>query len=260
VRYDNSSDFGSTLNPRVGLVWRAAPGLTAKFLYGKAFRAPSFQELYQQNNPVALGNSNLEPEHIQTWEAAIDYRPSNNRWNIGANIFTYRLTNKILFIRNSDIANYLAQNAGSQKGKGVVLEAGWMLSKNFKLSGNYAYQLAEDQEKHDIANVPIHDVYLQADWQMTPSWHFNLQGNGIFERRRAANDPREPVKDYFSLDLAVHYARPKSPWQLTFGARNLFDANIREPTPGPDENGMIKIPYDLPMAGVNYFFEFDYRF
>lgn len=260
ARYDNSSDFGSTLNPRLGLVWRTAPGLTSKFLYGKAFRAPSFQELYQQNNPIALGNPNLEPENIQTWEVAIDYRPANNRWNIGANIFTYRLTDKILFVQNQKTGNYVAQNAGSQKGKGFVLEAGWMLSKNFHLSGNYAYQIAKDQEQHDIANVPIHDIYLQADWQMTPSWHLNLQGNGILDRRRAANDPRKPVKDYFNIDLTLHYARPKSPWRFIFGARNLFDTDIREPTPGPDENGMIKIPYDLPMAGVNYFIEFDYRF
>lgn len=260
VRYDNSSDFGSSLNPRIGLVWRAAPGLTTKFLYGKAFRAPSFQELYQQNNPVALGNPNLEPEHIQTLEAAIDYRPANNRWNIGANIFTYRLTDKILFVQNPVTGNNIAQNAGSQKGKGFILEAGWMLSKNFKLSGNYAYQIAQNQEKQDIANVPIQDLYLQADWQITSAWHLNLQTNGIFDRRRAANDPREPVKDYVSMDLTLHYARLKSPWQFTFGARNLFDTDIREPTPGPDENGMIKIPYDLPMAGINYFLEFDYRF
>jgi len=35
---------------------------------------------------------------------------------------------------------------------------------------------------------------------------------------------------------------------------------VREPTPGPDESGMIKIPYDLPMPGFNYFLEFRYNF
>jgi outer membrane receptor protein involved in Fe transport len=259
VRYDNASDFGSTLNPRVGLVWQATPSITAKFLYGKAFRAPSFQELYQTNNPVALGNPNLKPESIQTWESAIDYRPSK-KWHIGANVFTYRLTDKILFVPNETAQMYLAQNAGSQKGKGLVIEGGWLLSDAVSLTGNYAYQQAKDQAGYHIANVPGQDVYLRLDWQMTPSWQLNTQANWILDRRRASDDPRAPVKDYVNVDLSLYYATSNSPWRITLALRNLFDADVREPTPGPDADGIIKIPYDLPMAGFNYSLGVEYRF
>src|SRR5262249_80947 len=44
ARYDHYSDFGDTVDPRVGLVWHFAPGFYAKLLYGSAFRAPSFFE------------------------------------------------------------------------------------------------------------------------------------------------------------------------------------------------------------------------
>ena len=44
VRYDNYSDFGSTINPRLALVWTTSQKLTTKFLYGQAFRAPAFAE------------------------------------------------------------------------------------------------------------------------------------------------------------------------------------------------------------------------
>jgi len=80
-RYDNYSDFGSTFNPRLALVWKTSSDFTTKFLYGKAFRAPSFQEVYQANNPVALGNLNLKPEQIQMYEVAFDYRPSK-KWHV----------------------------------------------------------------------------------------------------------------------------------------------------------------------------------
>lgn len=259
VRYDSSSDFGSTLNPRVGLVWQTTPSITSKLLYGKAFRAPSFQELYQANNPVALGNPDLKPENIQTWELAVDYRTSR-KWHIGANIFTYRLTDKILFVQDKEAQSYLAQNIGSQRGKGLVIEGGWQLSDDFSLIGNYAYQAAKDQSQQDVANVPVHDIYLRADWRISPSWDIITQSSWILDRRRAANDPRSPVSDYVNVDLALHYSRPKSPWRITLALRNLFDADEREPTLGPDANGMIGMPYDLPLAGFNYSLGFEYRF
>ena len=45
-----------------------------KLLYGQAFRAPNFIELYNANNPVVLGNPKLKPEKIKTYEAGVGYR------------------------------------------------------------------------------------------------------------------------------------------------------------------------------------------
>ncbi|MCX7676257.1 MAG: TonB-dependent receptor, partial [Alteraurantiacibacter sp.] len=42
LRYDHYSDFGSTLNPRLALVWQTTERLTTKLMYGQAFRAPSY--------------------------------------------------------------------------------------------------------------------------------------------------------------------------------------------------------------------------
>ena len=66
VRYDHYSDFGDTVNPRLALVWDTANNLTTKLLYGRAFRAPSFAEQFNINNPIAIGNDNLDPEIINT--------------------------------------------------------------------------------------------------------------------------------------------------------------------------------------------------
>jgi iron complex outermembrane receptor protein len=43
--YNHYSDFGNTFNLRAALVWEARYDLTAKLMYGSAFRAPSFQEM-----------------------------------------------------------------------------------------------------------------------------------------------------------------------------------------------------------------------
>ncbi len=259
ARYYQYSDFGSTFNPRVALVWKTSNALTTKFLYGKTFRPPSFQELYQANNPVALGNPNLKPEEIQTYEIAFDYRPSK-KWHIGLSAFVYDLTNKIIFVPDAQEASYYAQNAGAQKGKGFVIEGGWQLAEQFVLTGSYAFQRATDQDDHKVANgSPQQDIHLRGDWKFLPNWHLNTQFSWIIGRERAFNDPRPALDDYVNVDLALHYKKSKSPWEVTLAVRNLLDSDIREPTPGPDETGMIKIPYDLPMAGMNYFLEFRYQ-
>ena len=258
-RYDNYSDFGSTFNPRLALVWKTSSDFTTKFLYGKAFRAPSFQEVYQANNPVALGNLNLKPEQIQMYEVAFDYRPSK-KWHVGLNLFTYDLTDKIIFVPDDKKTTYQAQNAGSQKGRGFVVEGGWQLAEKLVLTGSYSFQKATDQDDHKVTYAPKQDVYLRGDWKFLPDWHLNAQTTWIVGRERAFDDTRPAVDDYIGVDLALHYKKSKSPWSVSLAVRNLFDTDIREPTPGPDETGMTKIPYDLPMAGRNFFLEFNYRF
>ncbi len=72
VRYDDFSDFGSTVNPRASLSWDLAP-VSLRVGYGTAFRAPTVLEQYSRftrQRFIILGNPNLQPEESSTWEAA----------------------------------------------------------------------------------------------------------------------------------------------------------------------------------------------
>jgi len=56
LSYDHCSTFGSTTNPRAGLIYQPREGTNLKFLYGQSFRAPTAYELYysaqgQEPNP-----------------------------------------------------------------------------------------------------------------------------------------------------------------------------------------------------------------
>ncbi|HRD68303.1 MAG TPA: TonB-dependent receptor, partial [Candidatus Competibacter sp.] len=57
ARIDHYSDFGTTVNPRLALVWNRTPDVVFKMLYGRAFRAPSFFDLYGKSPFVLVGNS-----------------------------------------------------------------------------------------------------------------------------------------------------------------------------------------------------------
>ncbi len=245
VRHDNYSDFGGTTNPRLALVWDAGYNLTTKLLAGRAFRAPSFQELYNINNPVATGNPNLKPETISTFEAAVSWQPGNSV-QLGANIFRYEMKDILRFVPNADpTTGSTAQNTNGQTGHGLELEAAWDVTKAMRLSGNYGYQHSIDKAtEKDAADAPHHHLYLRGDWRFKSDWMANAQANWIAGRDRIAGDLRPNVPNYHTVDLTLRKGTARNGhWDISVSVRNLFNATVLEPSPAPGS-----IPNDLPMA------------
>ncbi len=262
LRYDEYSDFGSTLNPRLALVWQTTPKLTSKLLYGRAFRAPAFLELYS-NDPAILGNPQLQPETIETWEGAVNYSVTESL-HLAVNAFTYNLRDKILFVSGSSEGDSMAiaENTGQRQGHGLELEARWKTSARSSLLANYSYQQTTDElTGHDVGYYPRQAAYLRADWLVIPNWYLDLSTKWVGERQREWGDPRPPLADYTMMNLTLRYKDIRQGRiNLALGIRNLLDADAREPSMGPDPTGLIGVPHDLPLAGRNYFVELRYRF
>lgn len=264
VRYDHYSDFGDTVNPRMALVWETRQDLTTKLLYDRAFRAPSFAETRDINNPVILGNPHLKPETINTIELAFDYRPTD-KLRFGFNVFNYWWSDIIRWIPDpnsgpNNVQN-TAQNTGQQIGHGLELETDWQATENFKLTGWYAYQRSIDEEEHhDAGNAPHHQLYLRGDWEFLPNWHFNPQAKWILDRDRAAGDNRPQIPDYSLVDLTLRRKYLMDHWEIAFSVRNLFDSDAREPSPPGSSGTPAFIPYDLPLAGRNFYGEIRFDF
>jgi outer membrane receptor for ferrienterochelin and colicins len=253
VRRDQYSDFGGTTNPRLALVWDAAYNVTAKLLAGRAFRAPSFVELYNINNPVSLGNPDLKPETISTQEAAVSWQPTG-AVQINANVFQYRMRDIIRYVAGAN--GLTAQNTGGQTGKGLELEASWDVSRRLRLSGNYAYQRSiNDSTSTDAGDAPHHHLYLRADWRFGYDWMGNVQFNQIAGRDRAAGDSRPTVPNYHTVDLTLRNGKTgPGRWDFAFSVRNLFAATVFEPSP----LAPLNIPGDFPMAGRSMYVQARY--
>ncbi len=257
VRYDNYSDFGNTVNPRIALVWDTLYNLTSKLMYGTAFRAPSFAEMYAINNPVTLGNPNLKPETMDTVELAFDYRPRYDL-HLGWNIFNYWWKDLIQYVSDADGGGSTAQNTGNQTGYGTELEVDWKTTDTLKLTGNYAFQQSRDQTlNHDAGNSPHHMVYLRANWEFMPNWQFTPQAKWILDRSRIATDNRPPIADYAWVDLTLRRKQLAQHWEVAFSVRNLFNVNAREPSLAGTP---AAIPHDLPLADRNFYGEIRFDF
>ena len=253
VRYDDYSDFGSTINPRIALVWATRYNLTSKLLYGRAFRAPSFSEQFQQNNPVVMGNTNLDPETIATYELAFDYRPTLDI-QTNLNIFGYRAYGLIEFVTDKNGVTKTAQNARDQLGFGFELEASWNFNKQLKLMVSYARQHSEDVKTgKKIADAPGQQLMLAADWKFIPDWLLHPQVNWVASRQRAANDLQDKIDDYILVDLTLRRTNLFSHYELALAVRNLFDEDAYEPS-----NGIIA--NDYRMEGRSLWAEVRYKY
>jgi len=238
ARYDHYSDFGSTFNPRLALVWQTKHNLSTKFLYGSAFRAPSFQELYAVNNPVVLGNDNLSPERIKTYEISFDYRPTFD-WKLQLNVFSYRSEKMISWLSNGDGTN-TAQNATSQSGQGFEVESEWRISDAVDFKIGYAWQKSKDVESDDVvADAPAKMLDMRLQWQVSEDINLHLDSRWILDRSRLAIDTRDGIKDYSSTNLTASF-RLSHNMTIDLSVKNLFDKVYFEPSDG-------QIARDYPM-------------
>lgn len=247
VRYDNYSDFGGTVNPRVVLVWDINDRLTSKLLYGRAFRAPNFSEQGNRNNPVLLGNKHLRPETINTYEWAWDYRPSSS-FRTALNIFYYEISDLILSVPDAKRSTSTFQNSGDQDGYGTEFEWNWQLHEQWNLAGNYAWQNADNQRTDTpVSYVPEHHVYVAVEWRFLPKWQLRPQLNWIGGRVAQAGDNR-PLGDYETVDLTLRGKKLLNHLNLSASLRNAFDERYRE-------HATMRLPENIPMPGRSFYFE-----
>lgn len=253
VRYDDYSDIGSTVNPRIALVWLTAQNLTTKLMYGRAFRAPSFAELYVASNPIELGNPSLSPEEIDTLELVFDYRPSH-KLQTNLTLFGYRAEDLIEFVSAGE-GTRTAENAKNLEGYGFELEALWTATETLKFQGNYSWQHTEDRKTGDrTENAPVDQLFVRSYWKFLPQWSLNTQVNWVGERYRVPEDPRGKAPDYTTVDITLHRANIFKNCDFKVAGRNIFDEDIREPSDG------IAITEDLPMEGRSFWAEVSYTF
>lgn len=115
-RWEDYSDFGTTTNPKVGLIYSPIPDLIFRGTYGTSFRAPSLVDsadqilnIFIQNitDPTSLtgttrgiffngGNSQLGPETATTWSGGFDWAPSFlDGFNLSLNYYKIEYEDRI---------------------------------------------------------------------------------------------------------------------------------------------------------------------
>ena len=248
ARYDNYSDFGDTTNPRIALVWQTNNMLTSKLIYGQAFRAPSYQQLFVETSRF-LPNPDLQPERSETIDLAFTYTPTS-KLLLNLNLFYFEQTDLISPITVSGLSKDQYQNTGDYTISGVELDAHWQALKHLNISGNYTLRNPDDSTA--AIQEAEKEAYLRTDWKLDTDLNWNIQINWIGDRPRGENDLRDTLSSYTIIDTTIRYAHSDT-WEFAASIRNLFDSD-------GDEITGRSIPGDLPIPERNAYAEARYKF
>ena len=129
ARYDKYSDFGNTVNPKVGLRWTPTKSMLMRASYSTGFRAPTLSDLFlprflsntadTHNDPIRCpnstpiggfvngglecdaqfqnqlgGNTALTPEKSRQWTIGVIFEPTNT-YSVGADFWSIHRRNSI---------------------------------------------------------------------------------------------------------------------------------------------------------------------
>ncbi len=254
VRYDNYSDFGGTTNPRAGLVWNFIKNTSFKLLYGSAFRAPSFAELYHANNPSLVGNEDLKPEKIKTYEMGLEHR-FLGKYMARLNYFYNDITDLIVSGVQPAPGPAVYENRDSAEIDGIEFELLADFGNDNYGFINYSFQDPRDGVTDErLADVPSHKanaVINLAPWQYLNT---NVSFSWIGERPRTDGDTRDDVSSDILVDLTLIAKNFYRTLEIRGSVYNLFDEDYRDPSPS------LKVPNDFPTNERMVMIEARYKF
>ena len=253
-RYDHYSDFGGQFSPRVGVNWEFFQDYYTKFLYGRAFRAPNFEDLYAPYR----GNPDLKPETLDAYELSLGgrFRPSLS----GQITFFHKRAKDLiateLVLTVPPISRFA--NLSTATSEGVVLQIKYDFGRGTYLGLNYT------QMNMDIRN-PDQRVWFEPKRLGTLTGnirlnrYLNLNAELLYRGgwTRPDGDQRSDPGDYAIVNatlIAKNFVKELKGLEVRGSVLNLFNKDYTSPT------GLNELPDDLPMPGINFFLELRYTF
>lgn len=226
IRFDNFSDFGFTVNPRVGLAWDISEKFDSKISYGTGFRAPTFSNQYIKNNPSRVANPDLGPEKAKSFETSIGYK-LNSRLNGRA---TYYHTEYDELIADALEGRSYA-NVGEARVDGFELEGQYMFKNKGNIGAYYAFNHSRLGSGDDTPNVPNSTIggNLNLPLGKRMDWNTNMYWQG--KTQREEGDSREAMPDRTIVNTTLLLRKIWKSLELRFSVFNLFDEEYAYPAP-----------------------------
>ncbi|QSQ14947.1 TonB-dependent receptor plug domain-containing protein [Myxococcus landrumensis] len=257
------TSFVPRINPRVGLVFAATDALVLKALYGRAFRAPTLQELVERipdtdyNQGRFEGNPRLQPATVDTFELGADLIQSagDARVRLRANAYLEIFASPIVPVDTSGNIVPLRNRELGVRVYGIEGEARLEASKRANAWFNASISRAQDMElpPHSRLLTDTPQARFNAGVSMPiGAWvNFDLVVRAGAERRNNNRSVLELIRRYkipaYSLITAQIRSEPiLDIWEVTLVAHNVFDTDLRDDVPRPD-----RVPGNLPREGMS---------
>ncbi len=252
-RFDQYTRYGGELSPRAALSWEFMENATLRLLYGKSFRPPSFLELFTANQPLLLGNENLDPEILHSYEIGLSYQ-FNKHITSSINYFYNDHDNLITLNTVSGITGGY-EHFGDAHIQGVEAETKIDFGDKVNAFMNYTFLDAQDAEGNNMPFAAKHKGNFGVNVEYPKYINTNLNAFVSGKRYRKTGDSRNGngMPSYALLNLSVTGKNFFNSLEIQGTIFNLLDKDYEDP-------GSTSIPDDLPRPGRTFFIGVEYQF
>jgi len=257
------TSFVTRINPRVGLVFSATDSLVLKALYGRAFRAPTLQELAERIPDTDYsqgrfeGNPSLQPATVDTFELGADLiqAAGDARVRLRANAFLELFSSPIVPVDTSGNIVPLRNRELGVRVYGIEGEARLEASKRASAWFNASISRAQDMElppqSRLLTDTPQARFNAGVSMPIGAWVNFDLVVRAGAERRNNSRSVLELIRRYkipaYSLITAQVRSEPiLDIWEVALVAHNVFDHDMRDDVPRPD-----RVSENLPREGMS---------
>ncbi len=226
VRADHYEEWDWEVTPGIGLGYRINRGLKLRASFGRAFRVPTYTELYY-DSPANKGNPGLAPEKAKVYEVGIDWTGRGFSWE--TTLFRREGHNLIDWVRPDSNKPWEVRNVSEIDTNGLEILFKMDAKKFYELnpfsivSLGYTY-LDSDRGENNLQskyalNYLAHQVCLGLEHFMP----FN-----IYQTWKLQFKDRVNGDTYFLLDTRLSRKFRKRNAEVFVEGTNLFNTSYEE--------------------------------
>jgi len=243
ARLDDYSNFGTETNPSFSFLYALSRKNKLHGLASRAFRAPTFNDLYWPDEGYQKGNPSLKPETAVNFELGLE---SKFNEHYVTDLTYYRSNYKELINWAEAAGVWSPENIGSAAIDGIEFDNKIYLTEKLEFGLGYTFLKAKDAKTHKyLIYQPKNKVDLSFKYKGPNGFLFDLKGQ--FTDRRF-HDPSNTifVKRFFIFGIGASKKFNRGPTCFV-SIDNLLNRKyqIRRdyPLPGFSLTGGLKIDF-----------------
>ena len=241
LRYDYYSNFPAPVSPRIHLSYALTPEFTLKGGYGKAFRAPTMNDLYWDQSAYGMtGNPDLKPEQGERYDLTGVWK--NGTHSLTVNLFHSNMTDGIRWVNTSGY-NYTVDNIAKIKTTGANIQ--WEKTWNGFFTGKIGYRWLDEKGWNEAAQSFSDDLNVFGN-QLDLGFGLRFERVNCRLGWKFAANRNKQMPDYNTGNLRISY-KPYKSVTWTFTVDNLTNQNYQ----------VVK---DYPMPGMELKLTMNYLF
>lgn len=217
LRVDAYERFGTAVSPALSIATELRPHLKLRAAAGRAFRVPTFTELYYRD-PSHQASDALVPESAWSFESGLDWTRAGTR--LSATAFARFDDSLIDWVRETPTVRWRTTNVRDARTRGIELAARQPLGSHVELGAQYAW-LDTRAPGLDLLSKYVLD-FARHSVALTGS----AEAAGVRAGTRVDWKRRADGRSCWLLDARV--TRSVGPVRLYVEGTNLLDADYQE--------------------------------